>query len=277
MKNLIIEELKNRGYDKTIEYVTNKNGVEMTGISIRKSDQMVGVVVYDNYEWKDMSIEEICDDLETIVWRNIPDFNPDEIHTNSYIRNNSRLVAFKDCSEKIFSRDFIKGIKIGIRVFIDRGSYLLPINLYSEDLFEIAKENTIKHAYVSSMRDVIAHMLKSQYDAELDAILNLVDDMFDVNSPEMYVVSNEDNFYGAGIIFIKSFFRNLCTTNKWIGCYIIPSSVHEIIIIPDKGDNNLNYIDINRMIKEVNAQEVSPEEQLGEEVLYYDLEKNEFN
>lgn len=54
--------------------------------------------------------------------------------------------------------------------------------------------------------------------------------------------------------------------------YIIPSSIHELLIIPD--DGQVSPDGLKKMVKEVNISCVAAEEVLSDMVYYYSLEKN---
>ena len=49
--------------------------------------------------------------------------------------------------------------------------------------------------------------------------------------------------------------------------YILPSSVHELLIIPNRGNFKAN--ELADMVQSVNNQMVSKDEQLGNKVLFY--------
>ncbi len=48
------------------------------------------------------------------------------------------------------------------------------------------------------------------------------------------------------------------TGNNCKGLYVLPSSIHELILVPDNGDMNKNYM--MQMVREVNSTEVRPDE-----------------
>ena len=50
--------------------------------------------------------------------------------------------------------------------------------------------------------------------------------------------------------------------------FILPSSQHEILVIPDNGSYNKN--ELEKMIIEVNQSEVEEEDWLSDHVYYYD-------
>ena len=52
--------------------------------------------------------------------------------------------------------------------------------------------------------------------------------------------------------------------------YIIPSSIHEVILIPDTLDMDIRYM--KAMVKEVNGTEVALDEVLSDNVYRYDID-----
>ena len=56
--------------------------------------------------------------------------------------------------------------------------------------------------------------------------------------------------------------------------FVLPSSVHEVLLIPDDGSMELSYLE--QMVRDVNQQEVAPEERLSDNVFHYDSEAHIF-
>lgn len=54
--------------------------------------------------------------------------------------------------------------------------------------------------------------------------------------------------------------------------FILPSSIHEVLIVPDNGQMGLR--DLEDMVKEVNATQVAPEDKLTDSVYHYDSKKS---
>jgi len=55
--------------------------------------------------------------------------------------------------------------------------------------------------------------------------------------------------------------------------YIIPSSIHELLLLPDDGTVDRESLD--QMVQEVNMNEVLPTERLSDHVYYYEYAENE--
>ena len=57
------------------------------------------------------------------------------------------------------------------------------------------------------------------------------------------------------------------------GFYVLPSSVHEVLIVPDNGEMEPKML--GEMVREVNKNEVERQEVLSDRVYSYDKEKHQ--
>ena len=85
----------------------------------------------------------------------------------------------------------------------------------------------------------------------------------------LYVATNQAGKYGASVLEHPDFTK--AAEEKLGGdFFIIPSSVHEILLLPDDGCIELE--EIEAMVQEINATRVPPEERLSNTVYHYDTE-----
>lgn len=131
----------------------------------------------------------------------------------------------------------------------------------ANELHYQAMENMRKDGYrVTGMESMIAELAP-----ELGASER-------AKEPEdMYVVTNRDKWYGAAGMLLDVHFL----TYKFgaMNFYILPSSLHEVILVPDKKKQSAE--ELNWMVKEVNREQVLPEERLSDHAYYYDWDKGE--
>ena len=87
-----------------------------------------------------------------------------------------------------------------------------------------------------------------------------------------YVLTNMENQYGASMITQPEVLNKL---NQLFpeGFYVLPSSVHEVLIVPDNGEVEPRRL--GEMVREVNRAEVKREEVLSDRVYRYDKEKHQ--
>lgn len=85
--------------------------------------------------------------------------------------------------------------------------------------------------------------------------------------PKLYVASTEAINRGAGVIAYPNFLQEAW---KIIGgnYFILPSSIHELLFLKDTSD--ITKQELTDIVRSVNATEVSPQEQLSDNVYHYD-------
>ena len=80
---------------------------------------------------------------------------------------------------------------------------------------------------------------------------------------QMYVLTNARKLHGANIMLYKEYLE--IAAKKMNGdFYILPSSIHELLAVPV---STAEIEELRQMVKEVNDNEVAPEEILGYEVI----------
>ncbi len=90
---------------------------------------------------------------------------------------------------------------------------------------------------------------------------------------KLFVASVEGETHGAGCIAYQNFMEK--ASEKVGGSFfILPSSIHECLLIPDDGQFTVDTLE--SMVREVNATTVSPEDQLTDSVYHYDSENKIF-
>lgn len=82
----------------------------------------------------------------------------------------------------------------------------------------------------------------------------------------MYVVTNTADNFGAAVMLYPGIWKRM---RKVIGddFYILPSSIHELILIP--ASYGMNRMQLELMVEEINKKEVEEEEVLSNTVYYY--------
>ncbi|MDF2950707.1 MAG: hypothetical protein K0S18_290 [Anaerocolumna sp.] len=146
-----------------------------------------------------------------------------------------------------------------------------------DTLYKIAKENTEKllPAKIQSMNEVIKEIFRS--DMGSDMLSDTDFDTFykemigDNSEPTMYIARNSNGINGATVMLYDGLIRDFA---RKIGkdLFIIPSSIHEIIMVPDNG--SMDADDIKNMVVDVNSSQVAPEEVLSDSVYLYNRDND---
>lgn len=141
------------------------------------------------------------------------------------------------------------------------------LGITKEQLREDALENAprIRPAVIQGMNEVMMEMMSPE-----DAAMLPVEDL-----PEnfLYVASVPDRQSGAGVMAYQGF-MDQAAERLGGDFYILPSSLHEIILVPDQGD--VNFKDLEEMVHLVNKTEVDPKDRLSDSVYHYDSKDHIF-
>ena len=142
-------------------------------------------------------------------------------------------------------------------------------NVDREELFQIASENIIpaNTPVLQNLEEVTRQILIGGAPPE-----NLLKKEIDFSNQEamMLVLTNEKKNFGAAMMFEPKVMDKLSQSFPE-GFYILPSSLHEVLILPDRG--GISPKELGAMVREVNQSQVEKMEQLSDRVYRYDKEK----
>lgn len=88
----------------------------------------------------------------------------------------------------------------------------------------------------------------------------------------LYVMTNQMQGYGAAGFLMKKMISGF-SDEKGRNLYILPSSLHELLIYPDFGE--VSPEELSGFVKEVNRTQVHPHDRLSDHVYYYDRQMDE--
>ena len=276
----------------TAASITKQNDVELTAICLTPEDGNIG----SNYYLEDLFEKyQNGQTVAEIATRLLIQNRNDSVHTK-----NSVLTAFVS---QLHSYEYVKSHLFVRLLNLQRNSSYLSDKVYvpylkSGDTYELAicfgilvprfngVEGTIaitKHLRSQwnditdeqLLEDAIANTekvqgVKTRNLYELLTSLSIPTDSFrhllDEPILSMYAMSNENSFNGAATILYKNALKTFAE-EKGHDLFVIPSSIHEVILVPDDGTIPAEYI--QGMIAEVNQTQLAPTEVLSDQLLYY--------
>ena len=161
----------------------------------------------------------------------------------------------------------------GIGTIRITNEHLCKWNVELHELERLAMENTMRYFPLSlrSMDEVIKEMLYTElYETSCDDLPeDLLEHLFNQenysNNHNMYILSNQKGINGAACLLYQNAIKDFAHQIN-SNLYILPSSIHEIILIPD--EVNIEKEALKEMVKEVNCTQVAPEEILSDLVYY---------
>lgn len=215
-------------------------------------------------------VNEVVDAVIRAV-NEIPDISTNLIPTKESLEENvyMQLVETEKNKELLSQTPHreIEDLSLVYRVEVkmsgnEKGSFVISneilekSGLSEEELYEIAMENSPRNMPVKIAP--ITAMIEDMLDEE---------DFLEIPQSPMYVVSNEAAIHGASALFYPGVFDR-CSDIMNGNFFVIPSSIHETIIIPN--DNSHDISDLKQMVKEVNDTQLLPSEKLSYNVYHYD-------
>jgi hypothetical protein len=249
--------------------VTNRTITVRNDLPIAPNINLEGFIE-DVANGKDIS--EIADRIDELV-KSQPDFSQTDFSlTWDRVKDNVVFVLVngetnKDLLDKaphVRFLDFAMIYKIDTR-FINIPGFITVNNglmetLHADNkmLLDAALKNTpeLMPAYVDSMRNVMSGLLSIPVDEDID-----------MGVPDIVVASNKDKTYGATAMLYSGFESRLGEMGIE-DCYVIPSSVHECLMVTDGSD--MDRENLENMVREVNASDcVSDTEFLSNKVYRY--------
>lgn len=99
----------------------------------------------------------------------------------------------------------------------------------------------------------------------------MMESIEEIPQTNMYVITSRDKRYGATALMYPTVFARLADGLQ-SDLLIIPSSIHEVIVIAEEG--TVSVEEYKEMVMAVNETEVLPEERLSEHVYRYLKEDN---
>ena len=145
-----------------------------------------------------------------------------------------------------------------------------------EDLKKAAYENTQKlsNPDMIKMDDLMLSLLERRGSySDCENLLDREDTKlpremvcYDQVMPQMFILTNRQRQYGATVMLYEGILKKVAD-KIGSGYYVIPSSVHEVILVPDSPETSVGFL--KNMVREVNRTELARTEVLSDSVYYY--------
>jgi len=117
-----------------------------------------------------------------------------------------------------------------------------------EQAWDRALKNLSMDTQITSLGKVLSDMIGFAYDGSMDS------DM------KFHVITNSRKCKGAATIMNRKALRTFTQNYRTNMLFVLPSSIHEMIIAPY--DSRYNLDELSAMVKETNETQVAPEERL---------------
>ncbi len=297
------EELANEIMDRLLMNLPEGSSAELkgvnsthgtyTGICTRiPSDEQLQISpvinmdsIYEHYEEMDNAeeaIEEAVGIFDNSIRRAGIDGIMDKVSQVSSFENASKLMylsvlppAVETELDDIPHKD-IEDIRLGVKLLMSdaeesiatvlvKENMMQSWNVSEEELFKAAEENTLKirPTQMAPMFEILSAMMPD------DMVPDFAEDMG--MNPGFYVLTTKVQSDGAGAFFAPGMMEDIATKMKG-DYYMIPSSVHEVLILPADTMSDIDQIrNLSQMVQEVNSTQLDiPADKMSDHAFHYD-------
>lgn len=261
MIDAINEELVKRNEKFTVSLQASKKPCgEEYGVMINTNDSTKPVIYPTDTSLTPDNICKVTNNIIEVYRENINvRFDVDKFISKDYIEANvmPRFIR-KDFEEKLKENNtfyipwldllVIFYINVGVAVDDMSGSITLTnpilnsVGIDTDNLFALAKTNLEQTVEITPITTILSKMMGTD--------ILPIDDAF---GPKMHVATNNKTVYGATVILTDKFIEHV-RTHFGETALIIPSSVHEVIVV-DAGVDDAEAV--AQMIREVNSNELA--------------------
>ena len=249
----------------TLEEVTKGNDRRLTGLMIRNDGEITVPTIYLEPYAKQLAQGRPMDEIiREIV----------QIRTEQDTRVPFEVSDLMDLKDKPFTpcgelaavyRIQVMESKEGVAsaVVTDRMMELWGVTKEQLHQDAVAAETERSPVCFYSMEDMMDEIMFSSKPENLFECT----EPLDAATMPMYVLTNASKVNGSGILARDGVLDKI---GELLGknFYVLPSSIHEVLIVPDNGD--MQAKELESMVKEVNATQVAPADLLSDKVQYYD-------
>ncbi|HBY71659.1 MAG TPA: hypothetical protein DEG06_05395 [Lachnospiraceae bacterium] len=149
----------------------------------------------------------------------------------------------------------------------------------TEELSSYAAKNTSRWfpASIRSMEETILGLLREEHEQSKEDVITeewmeqRIANQRSEKKHTMYILTNQKGINGASCLLYSNLLFDFAN-NIQSDLYILPSSIHEVILVPSQ--KKIKKESLEQMVWEVNHTHVAPEEVLSDRVYYYSRENN---
>lgn len=291
-KEQFVEDLKERLETGGEKFSVDLNAVQKMNqnyeaVTVKPEDAIIGVnlnmnEIYERYD-RGMSYDTLVREVAEKADRALhdrPDFNLEALQDYDQMKEKLSMEVVSaernaDLLEKVPHKD-MEDMAVVYRFVLDsdsdgRGSILVTNQLM--DNYGITAEQLHADAlqYAPVMRPAV---IQTMAETLLEMMGPEAKDMIPVLPDDpLFVATVPDKIQGAGVLAYQDFMEQAA---ERVGgdFFILPSSIHEILLVRDDGTFDINHLE--DMVKQVNETEVAPEDLLTDSVYHYDSKEKIF-
>lgn len=131
--------------------------------------------------------------------------------------------------------------------------FLEIVKMSEAEAWHYAEKNTFSASKIVGMKDLFPYMIHSENEAFL------------------YTLTNKKAIRGAGGLLNKELIKEFANKHEVKKVLILPSSIHEILLVPIEDNEKINLDEMSMIVREVNRECVDEKEILSNEAYIFNV------
>ena len=154
------------------------------------------------------------------------------------------------------------------RIAVNHG-VMEQLGVDRNELFINAMESAVSYD-----RATLTDMTQALFSPDKENLLDRAEPLEPMEVGGMYVLTTESGNLGASALFYPDV-KEKAAEMIGSGYYVLPSSIHEVILVPDTMDHDAR--DLCDMVKQANRSVVEPKDVLSDNVYHYDKDSRDLS
>lgn len=275
------------GAEMSIRTIHKANGYSYEALSIGKKGEKCSVIpaldltrAFEKYQ-QGADLDEVLSELADIRMNaKLNNFDKNSILTFEGIKDKilPRLVNTATNAEYLSNKPHVEFEDLSIMFVVrveatSEGIADAPIDNQLMNLWNVDLESIKAAAFenITNQQPVFMSIEKALFEGKMN------EDIFDLDNidPEeeefpLYILTNKQKVQGASIIFNRPLMERIA--EKLGKFLIIPSSIHEVLIIP--ANTGRDTKELSDLVKRINDEVLSPRDRLSDNVYEFDIEED---
>ena len=272
------------GEEKKIcfQSVEKNNGIREEAVVILEEGARIAPTIYlreffENWKWGRETMEEISRKilLQNARQEKEVDFSLDSFENYEKARGHVyfKLINYERNKVLLTKIPYIPYLDLAVVFYyrLEKGKFqgaTMLIHNCNLEAWKIDPRQLLEDAVMNTSRK-LPYSLQGM-DALIRELSGDEDQGLYTGEEIMYVLSNQEKCFGAAALLYPHLLSHISKIFRK-NFYVLPSSVHECILVPDQGQ--YSRIELTRMVREVNQTQVEADEILSDQVYYYDRQE----
>lgn len=291
IKDYLPEEYK----DAEVTLLENRKlNTHYTGLTVtRKGDTLAATInlnaLFENYgQQQENHLAAVMEEVASVIQHTPGKFDIGRVMDYDRVKKNlfMKLSAAENNADILDHAPHVmkEDLAITFHIMLDQSEAGAATTMIKDQMLEaygvdlqqlyqdvLHNSPVISPAQIENMGEVVGRMMLEDMKAAgapAEVIQEMEKDLQETSRDNpMTVITNDRSTDGAAAIFYPGVMDQVGERLKG-DYFILPSSVHEILVVPD--DGNISFRELTDMVKEVNRTQVAPEDRLTDQVYHYD-------